>query len=882
MGVPFTNSIIPVIHIVPVNISTGRYIRIGDVLGAQNVKSPFISSDYFDLAGSFQFKRFNFSSNPPNATLEFVDPTFTLFEKVLALVNNTDPINNLIFALTLEVTIGWAFKDKTAGDVLYPMFRSQILRVGGRLTIKDNELIGTTKYSCTVISMQYNIQSTGIHYILTLNPTAYHQEQVYSQSKAVMPTNCQYLSIFYKLAADMNLLLLIDDSVNINQLTKTATKFAFENKTNIDNFLRLINTVNEPGSQFRPLDFSISNQEDDARAAMDQMSGMYKDFTRSTDVINYSSIANILNNNAYAYENPVPVNEIGQVDGQISSSGSGKDMKTWNMAATGALYTDAKPLQAKTSTNLTNDQQADNLSIDQLLSQGNQNAISSIPNSNEIMAEGFQIISTIKNVDIAKSDREKQMLSQSIQKIMQQWSSVSAREYKDWKILVVTEEPNIIEADIQNIIIQSSMDLNLRGKKFLGVYSHFAKGDDEGELLGVNGKDSTLGFLLTSILQEDNSLPRVSQRKFYDTYNEHCGQPLNKLFDLYNIAFGNTAKSALAIKVDQQAQTPIAVSQTVKAIRSKPALQQITNSAIEVKSPFQSGTASSTVGIFNAHAANEVIVGSRNAEKEFYDYLREMLDLPPTATISDIYQAANKRQDCSLSGAKNYIKGKQFNFFMKNVENHINERFQSTINPEASSLKLIKQVTRVKICDLFNEVNKQAAFDVVYNKQGMVLTLRTVGDIALSIDLCNSSFLYLKYFNPNGTLNRFLTGYYLMQSYSHQLNSDSFFVTEMQVAGWQLVNNGVVTEPGNTTNNIDIGQPIQFNNTTNLIFNNTNPNLSRSTNDVGTTMLSATTGVTGDLEKVFQVTVNNPNSNNATGSNINITKFQQDVAAIEE
>ena len=83
MGVPFTNSIMPVIHIIPVDDFTKNYITLGDVFGAENVPSPYISTDFFDLAGNFTFKRFNFAY-PAEFTLEFVDPTFTLFEKLLA------------------------------------------------------------------------------------------------------------------------------------------------------------------------------------------------------------------------------------------------------------------------------------------------------------------------------------------------------------------------------------------------------------------------------------------------------------------------------------------------------------------------------------------------------------------------------------------------------------------------------------------------------------------------------------------------------------------------------------------------------------------------------------------------------------------------------
>ena len=79
MGVPFSNSLIPVIHIIPVNIDTGNYITLGDVLGPEYVFSPFTPSDYFDLAGSLNFKRFNTTTDPSQFTLEFVDPTFVLF-----------------------------------------------------------------------------------------------------------------------------------------------------------------------------------------------------------------------------------------------------------------------------------------------------------------------------------------------------------------------------------------------------------------------------------------------------------------------------------------------------------------------------------------------------------------------------------------------------------------------------------------------------------------------------------------------------------------------------------------------------------------------------------------------------------------------------------
>jgi len=892
MGVPFSNSIMPVIHIVPINPMTKKHITVGDVLGTENVKAPLIASDYFDIAGSFQFKRFEYSCIPLSATLEFVDPTFTLFERVLALVNNTSSGNNLIFVLTLEITFGWAFNNKTANDIVYPLSRSQTLRVGGRLTINDNELLGTTKYFCKSYKVQYAIQSTGIHYTLTLTPNAYSEEQIYSQSNTVTPANCQYLSILYKLASDMNLLLLIDDSVNINQLIATTGKFAFENKTNIDNFVRLINTVNEPGSQYRPLDFSISNQEEDARAALAQMSGLYKSITNSTDTVDRSSIANIMNNNKLvysaniadyqlqqAYNSAKTENQIDNADSGIYVSSTGGD----NIAQRAIIYTDPPPTEGKTGSILTADQFEQYIEIDQFLSNANQNTTQSMPNSNELMSEGFNLISAVKNMDISKSDREKQMLADSIQKIMTRWSSVAACEYKDWKVLVVNEEPNVTAENLQNITSQA-LDWNLRGKKFLGVYSHFAKNDQNSPV--VNGNDSVAGFLLTSNINLDNSLPRFSQRKLYDMINEHCGQPMNKLIDMYNIAFGNTVKSALAIKAaDQSAPVPssqeAAVSQGIKSIRSNtPAFQQqIGNKDANIKGPVQAGTASGALGMYNANAAENTLINN-DAQKAFYNYIREMLNLPESATIDDIYQAANKQQDCSLSGAKQYFKGAQFTTFQNDIEKHINEYFQSTINPECSTIKLIKQVTKVKICDLFNEVNHYGASNLTYNKAGIILTLRTVGDIALSYDLLNSSFLYLQFFNPNGTLNNFLSGLYLLQSYSHHLNSDSFFVTEMNVAYWQLNNDNSFVPPGNTTDNIDTGQPVHFNvSLTDSNLNNTNLSyLSRSFNPYGTTMWSTTTGSTGDMESIFQSVVTDPDS--ASGSNINVTKFQDIVGPL--
>jgi len=348
--------------------------------------------------------------------------------------------------------------------------------------------------------------------------------------------------------------------------------------------------------------------------------------------------------------------------------------------------------------------------------------------------------------------------------------------------------------------------------------------------------------------------------------------------------------------------TASSVSRNITAIRNKPLGQQLDNNLYGINEALKSSTSSNIMGIFNA-SADEMASMTNDTKNQVLDYIKKMLDLPQNTTQSDIYKAGDKRADCSLAEMQSYFKGPQYNYFLKklnNIERNINEHFQSTINPEASTIKLIQQVTKLKLCETFRELQRSAAYSIFYQKAAMQLTLRTIGDIALSQDLCTSgTFLYLKFFNPNGTLNRFLTGFYMLLNYKHELNSESMFTTEMQLQYYNFIGEtpAPTDEPGNSTQAENTGNPVQFNNDPNkIVINNNNNNDqldTRSYNSTGTTIITPTINSVGEREAIFQTITDNNKSTVQTvggeeklrdsiskGMNLNLTNFTAQVAII--
>jgi len=749
MGIPHTDQLMPVLHIIPVNEITHKIISYKDVMTKPRENN---GPDYFDLAATYNLISFSFDAKDQSVSIEFIDPTFEEFESIMTAINR-DSLGSLIGQMNFQVTLGWAFSNKTARDVIYPLKRDLELRTGKRLKIIKNELLAEPFYCC-IKKIQYAVQGSGIRYTLT-GPGIYHSsELLFAQNDAVSPRDCTYYTLFYYLASRMNVLIMFDESVDLEQLNASARSYAFENKTNMDNFERLINTVNEEngGAEgYKVLQFSISSREEDAKKAIEQTNRAMK-----------SALPGI----KQSYENIA----------------NGDSLKNWF-----AKFTSPDVLSIQTGAQFAN----------WIL--GNESKVKeNLPIFDPVATVVKTTSAAIVDV-LTKSDREKKLLFDSLSDINSHWGKVSSQQVKDWKTYIISSKPSMIGEDRDHEPIMnpdSSVDLRMPGKKFLGVYSSFGK-DIEKMQPSDKGMEASVGFITSSAFNIDDTMGRMYQRRAYAGLDSSTGNIVRHVLDLALMMDKNKTpfnvfkrRSALTMGVTNPVQN------TINGVRGN------SNSTLQnsVQQLGIKGSLNSTSPTFMG-----LTPGFADEERTFMPYEEilkwgaNQLGLGDDASLADINNASKSKID---ELTNKYFKNSSlpsfiYNDVVKYTEEYIANRDDKAkysqwvhdgINPTSALIKVINQVTFLKeLSGASKEQQRVSHEQARFLRAGIVLNLKTVGDIGITSDLMGNALLYLKFFNVNGTQNRFLTGWYMLMSFKHDISANSSFNTEMTVIGWQFM-----------------------------------------------------------------------------------------------
>jgi hypothetical protein len=127
------------------------------------------------------------------------------------------------------------------------------------------------------------------------------------------------------------------------------------------------------------------------------------------------------------------------------------------------------------------------------------------------------------------------------------------------------------------------------------------------------------------------------------------------------------------------------------------------------------------------------------------------------------------------------------NYVYQFIEKTMKEWSTNSLNPEDKKVKVIAAVVKYNtLLQLKNELKRLGALRSSYNRDGMLITIKTIGDVGLTTNLIGNAIMYIKFYNPNGTLNWFITGFYLLMGYKHDISGSGTFNTEITLRGYTV------------------------------------------------------------------------------------------------
>jgi hypothetical protein len=764
MGIPSTSNLMPVIHIIPVNQATNQFVTVAEIkrkLKDAKFDVNIVSSvrgnlnvvgdpnEYYDLGSTFNFVRFNkvIEGSTWKVTLEFVDPTFWQFEKVLAAINR-EAYSSSICNIKFRIQIGWKASGIRNKSVVYPLQRDASLRAGKSLHLINHELVAEPFY-VTVVRTNYAIQNTGIRYTMECAPISHTGEQLYSQSDQVQEDsqNLSYFTLFYYLASQMNILIYFDESVNFDQLVNGPHKWAFENKMNVDNMRRLLDTVNKGDEKsdketMRQLQATISGKREDALNAMKQM------LNTASKMIG-----------AKEQQKQLLRERLPDIGKKIVSKTLGPNWLTSLVAAVGAVFNPiGTAVMGEITTVNTIKEEYNNFIDDQYNKEG---PVAKLP------------------------ENERQKALKYIQPLLDHYRKMSNYQSQDWKTYIISEIPSMMQDSDEDTVVyksDSTFDMSgVRAKKFLGMYAHFAQDlhKQEGdEKLGI---DSSVGMITSTNVSIDESFAFMNQQKMYSAIQERTGMIIDNSCNLLQKSqsfLGNFAKSFVSEK-DR-------VSNSIKQFIGNRNPQDLDNPVIRQELYRNLNRPNLAPGLLPLAGA-DVITDELVNEQTVANNLAKVMDLPEGKNYTFDEITVNNDVIKELEEDNYFKKSTVIRDFNKFYEKKGREWTTGSLNPEDKRVKKIIQVARYQgLVELKYEQQRNASLNIIYNHEGILTTIKTIGDIGITPDLQGRAIAYVKFYNQAGSLNEWLTGFYILLGITHDISSTGIFYTELSLRGLSM------------------------------------------------------------------------------------------------
>jgi hypothetical protein len=743
MGIPHkTSTLMPIVHIIPINQATNKYVTVGEIrrkLDEAGIEHHITGNDKdnFDLGQSFNLVKLTMSALPPKCEFEFIDPTFIQFETLMKAINRESFSPNYLCNIKFSVSIGWVAGDSTAETIIYPLDRDRTLRLTtddaeGNLRLMNGELTGES-FNVTVWKTNYAVQNTGIHFNMEGIYVSTTEEQLYSQSDEVMADSQElsYFTLFYYLASKMNILIYFDN-INFKPLMNGPHKWAWENKMHVDNMKRLIDAINkgddgEADKSYNPLQWTTSSSKADAIKAMKQMIGNDSKLLRLAESAKELFWAKALGKpGATPFTGANPLWSLGGPVPQVAADFN-KGLKDFER--------------------------------DFVSKEGE---LALLPANERKKAQKY--IEPLLEYYIKMGDVNNQV--------------------KDWKTYIISEQPSKMSDKDMNLILNndSSIDMSkMRGMKFLGVYGHFSKDFNKFEPT-YKGMDCGVGYIIASNLVIDESYARVGQQREYQAIMNRCGDVIKSNLNLVNKIKGTWVERAIT-----------ATNKNVEGITTSIKDTQLKRGVPTITPPIS--IFSLPMGLFGmAFAAGKNAINNMASKVEANKSANEAVLLK---TANDLAGTDGK----TLEEVGEYVKGETAileqdsyvkdtnrpNYVYQFIEKTMKEWSTNSLNPEDKKVKVIAAVVKYNtLLQLKNELKRLGALRSSYNRDGMLITIKTIGDVGLTTNLIGNAIMYIKFYNPNGTLNWFITGFYLLMGYKHDISGNGTFNTEITLRGYTV------------------------------------------------------------------------------------------------